>query len=69
VPVLVRRKSFSILPGKIGFVDFDTVEIGNMHRQIIHKESFVGKYKAESARDTILAYFSTFTNNQLQFIN
>jgi adenylyltransferase/sulfurtransferase len=39
--------------GKIGVVDFDTVEFSNLQRQIIHGTPDVGRSKAESARDTI----------------
>jgi adenylyltransferase/sulfurtransferase len=39
--------------GKIGIVDFDTVDFSNLQRQIIHGTSDVGRPKAESARETI----------------
>src|SRR5271168_871321 len=39
--------------GKIGLVDFDTVDFSNLQRQIIHGTADVGRPKAESARDTI----------------
>ena len=39
--------------GKIGIVDFDTVDFSNLQRQIIHGTDDVGRPKAESARDTI----------------
>jgi molybdopterin/thiamine biosynthesis adenylyltransferase/rhodanese-related sulfurtransferase len=39
--------------GKIGIVDFDTVDFSNLQRQIIHGTADVGRPKAESARDTI----------------
>jgi adenylyltransferase/sulfurtransferase len=39
--------------GKIGIVDFDTVDFSNLQRQIIHGTPDVGRLKAESARDTI----------------
>jgi adenylyltransferase/sulfurtransferase len=39
--------------GKIGVVDFDTVDFSNLQRQIIHGTAVVGRFKAESARDTI----------------
>ena len=35
--------------GQIGVVDFDTVDISNLHRQIIHKSNNVGKAKTLSA--------------------
>ncbi len=41
--------------GKLGLVDFDTVDHTNLHRQIAHFTADVGKPKVESLRDTILA--------------
>jgi adenylyltransferase/sulfurtransferase len=40
--------------GKIGLVDFDTVDFSNLQRQIIHGTSDVGRPKVDSARETIL---------------
>lgn len=42
--------------GKIGIVDFDTVDISNLQRQILHQNDDVGKMKALSAKETINAY-------------
>src|SRR5665213_1214283 len=39
--------------GKIGLVDFDTVDFSNLQRQIIHGTADVGRSKCESGRDTI----------------
>jgi sulfur-carrier protein adenylyltransferase/sulfurtransferase len=39
--------------GKIGIVDFDTVDFSNLQRQIIHGTADVGRPKSESARNTI----------------
>jgi adenylyltransferase/sulfurtransferase len=39
--------------GRIGLVDFDTVDYSNLHRQIIHKSRNVGKPKIESAIETM----------------
>ncbi|WP_125720407.1 HesA/MoeB/ThiF family protein [Flavobacterium ustbae] len=51
----------SILPylaaagvGEIGIVDDDTIEISNLHRQVIYKTSIVGKSKAEEAKYIVL---------------
>src|ERR1700760_4579357 len=41
--------------GKIGIVDFDTVDFSNLQRQIIHTTADVGRPKAESAKETIKA--------------
>lgn len=40
--------------GRIGIVDFDTVDASNLQRQIIHGTGSVGKRKVVSARDRIL---------------
>ncbi|NMF83119.1 molybdopterin-synthase adenylyltransferase MoeB [Nodosilinea sp. P-1105] len=40
--------------GRIGIVDFDLVDQSNLHRQVIHSESWVGKPKIESAKGRIL---------------
>ncbi|OMQ11684.1 HesA/MoeB/ThiF family protein [[Flexibacter] sp. ATCC 35103] len=47
----------SILPylaaagvGEIGIADDDIIEISNLHRQVIYKNSAVGKYKVEEAK-------------------
>jgi adenylyltransferase/sulfurtransferase len=39
--------------GRIGVVDFDTVDLSNLQRQIIHKTSSVGMPKAASAAQTM----------------
>jgi adenylyltransferase/sulfurtransferase len=39
--------------GKLGIVDFDTVDYSNLQRQIIHGTEDVGRHKGESARETI----------------
>lgn len=41
--------------GKIGIVDFDTVDFSNLQRQIIHGTADVGRPKAQSAKETINA--------------
>src|SRR5258707_13173440 len=38
--------------GRIGLVDFDTVDFSNLQRQIIHGTEDVGRPKSESARET-----------------
>jgi adenylyltransferase/sulfurtransferase len=42
--------------GTIGIIDFDTVDITNLQRQILHQTDDVGKSKARSARETLEAY-------------
>jgi adenylyltransferase/sulfurtransferase len=39
--------------GTIGIVDFDTVDMSNLQRQILHRQETVGLPKTESARRTI----------------
>jgi sulfur-carrier protein adenylyltransferase/sulfurtransferase len=39
--------------GRIGIVDFDTVDFSNLQRQIIHGTQDVGRPKTESARETL----------------
>ena len=39
--------------GKLGLVDFDTVDFSNLQRQLLHGTGDVGRLKGESARDTI----------------
>lgn len=36
--------------GEIGLVDDDTIDVSNLHRQVIYKTSAVGKSKAEEAK-------------------
>lgn len=36
--------------GKIGIVDDDTVEVSNLHRQVLHTTDNVGMFKCESAK-------------------
>ena len=40
--------------GRIGIVDFDTVDVSNLQRQIIHGSDTVGRPKLDSARARIL---------------
>ncbi len=42
--------------GTIGIVDFDTVDVSNLQRQILHQDADVGRRKAVSARETLKAY-------------
>ena len=41
--------------GKIGILDFDSVDYSNLQRQIIHATADVGRPKTQSARETINA--------------
>lgn len=41
--------------GKLGLVDFDIVELNNLHRQIVHSSKDLGRLKIDSAREKIHA--------------
>ncbi len=42
--------------GTIGIVDFDTVDVTNLQRQILHQNDDVGRPKVQSAVETLNAY-------------
>ncbi len=42
--------------GTLGICDFDTVDITNLQRQILHSDQDVGRKKVESAKETLLAH-------------
>jgi MoaD family protein len=42
--------------GTLGIVDSDELELSNLHRQILHHTTDVGRPKVESARETIALY-------------
>lgn len=50
-PVLMYLAAAGI--GTIGIAEFDTVELSNLQRQVIHGQRDLGRPKGESARDTI----------------
>jgi len=52
-PVLLYLAAAGV--GRIGIVDFDTVEVTNLQRQVIHGRADVGRAKVDSARDAVLA--------------
>lgn len=39
--------------GRIGIVDYDTVEVSNLHRQLLHTEAAIGQTKCESVRQQL----------------
>jgi len=39
--------------GTLGIVDFDVVDVSNLHRQLLHGHKDVGRPKVESAADTL----------------
>ena len=42
--------------GKLGLVDFDTVDLNNIQRQILYRTEDIGSFKAESAKKNLRAY-------------
>lgn len=49
--------------GTLGIIDFDTVELHNLNRQVIHSENSIGSYKVDSARQ-----FADAFNSQVHII-
>lgn len=45
--------------GQLTIVDFDSVEVSNLHRQVIHQSAAVGRPKAESAKEACLRLVPT----------
>src|SRR5699024_7872948 len=41
--------------GTLGFVDHDSVDRSNLHRQVLHGDDRIGQAKTESARTTVQA--------------
>jgi adenylyltransferase/sulfurtransferase len=41
--------------GRIGIVDYDTIELSNLQRQVIHSTNLVGTSKVQSARSRLMA--------------
>jgi molybdopterin/thiamine biosynthesis adenylyltransferase len=52
-PALVYLAAAGV--GTLGIVDFDTVSLSNLQRQILHRTSDVGRPKTSSAQDAIAA--------------
>ncbi len=52
-PVLMYLTASGV--GTLGIADFDTVDISNLQRQILHTEYAIGHAKVTSAKDTISA--------------
>ena len=42
--------------GKIGIADFDVVDRSNLQRQVLHRDSDIGKRKVVSAMETLKSY-------------
>lgn len=56
--------------GKIGLVDGDTVEVSNLHRQVLHRTGSTGKFKVDSAVEYLREYaYLVFSRLQLRVAN
>lgn len=65
--------------GTIGIVDFDRVDLSNIHRQVLHATADIGRPKTDSAKDAIerinpeiniITYQERFTpDNALEIVN
>jgi len=42
--------------GRLGIVDYDTVDLDNLHRQVIHTEARLGVSKVNSAKQSLEQY-------------
>ncbi|MDQ3440039.1 MAG: ThiF family adenylyltransferase, partial [Planctomycetota bacterium] len=52
-PVLLYLAAAGV--GRLGIVDFDTVDLSNLQRQVAHGTADIGRRKLDSARDAVLA--------------
>ena len=51
-PLLIYLVSSGV--GKIGIIDDDKIEVGNLSRQILYNFDDVGKYKVETAKKKVI---------------
>lgn len=51
IPVLQYLSSAGV--GKLGILDFDRIELSNLHRQILYSNEDLGKYKSEVALEKL----------------
>ncbi|XP_065893032.1 adenylyltransferase and sulfurtransferase MOCS3-like [Dysidea avara] len=47
--------------GHLGLVDYDAVELGNLHRQVLHSEKTVGHSKVDSIKEAVTRLNSNVT--------
>lgn len=47
---------FWFILGTLGLVDYDEVEVNNLHRQLLHNEKSIGHTKTKSAKDALLRF-------------
>jgi adenylyltransferase/sulfurtransferase len=52
-PVLLYLAAAGV--GRLGIVDFDTVDLSNLQRQVIHRTAGIGRPKTDSAAEAVLA--------------
>lgn len=45
--------------GRLGIVDYDTIALDNLHRQVLHAESNVGGSKAQSIADAVQRFVTS----------
>lgn len=50
--------------GHLGIVDYDKVELNNLHRQVLFTESNIGTAKVTAAAETIYWYNNMIIINQ-----
>lgn len=46
--------------GRLGLLDYDEVELSNLHRQVLHSELTQGRPKSQSAAQAIKRYLRPF---------
>ena len=54
--------------GTLGLVDYDRVDIANLHRQVLHTENGVGQFKVTSAKEALSRLNSHITINCYQIL-
>lgn len=52
---LLRKLIYNVT-GRLGLLDYDEVELNNLHRQVLHGEEYLGQPKALSAAHAIRRY-------------
>lgn len=51
-----ESKNVFFMPGRLGLLDYDEVELSNLHRQVLHGEENCGQAKALSAARAVKRY-------------
>lgn len=55
-----------VFSGRLGLLDYDVVELSNLHRQVLHTELTQGQPKALSAAQAISRYCPTHSQNPIK---